>query len=108
MKKPLEIRFLGMDASEALETAALEKAAKLEQFCADLTSCRITIDAEHRHKHQGHPYAVRIDLTFPGHELNVDRVQNEDAYVALRDAFDAMKRKLEETVRRSQEKHQGH
>lgn len=101
MKKALDIRFLGMEPSAAVESAAREKARKLEQFCTDLTSCRVSIDAEHRHKHQGHPYAVRIDLSFPGHQLNVDRVQHEDVYVALRDAFDAMKRQLEETVLRS-------
>jgi cold shock CspA family protein len=42
---------------------------------------------------------VRIDLTVPGHELVVDRVENEDVHVALRDAFDDMKRRLEDVVR---------
>ncbi len=43
----------------------------------------------HKHKHQGRPYAVRVDVTLPGQELCVDRVQDEDVYVALRDAFEA-------------------
>lgn len=100
MKLPLEIRFLGMDPSEAVETAAREKAAKLERFGGELMSCRVTIESLHKHKHQGHPFAVRIDAKLPGHELTVDRVQQEDVYVALRDAFDDMKRRIEDTVRR--------
>jgi cold shock CspA family protein/ribosome-associated translation inhibitor RaiA len=69
-------------------------------------TCRVDIDLEQKHKHQGRPYGVRIDLTLPGHELVVNRVQDEDVYVALRDAFDSMKRQLEEVVRkrRGQEK----
>jgi ribosome-associated translation inhibitor RaiA len=98
--KPLDIRFLEMAPSPALEAAARAKAHKLEQFCPGLMSCRVTIEREHRHQHQGQPFAVRVDVTWPGHELSVDRVQHEDAYVALRDAFDAMKRRVAEAVHR--------
>jgi ribosome-associated translation inhibitor RaiA len=98
--KPLDIRFLEMAPSPALEAAARAKAHKLEQVCPGLMSCRVTIEREHRHQHQGQPFAVRVDVTWPGHELSVDRVQHEDAYVALRDAFDAMKRRVAEAVQR--------
>ena len=42
---------------------------------------------------------MRLDLTLPGHELVVDKVQHEEVFVALRDAFDDMRRKLEDVVR---------
>src|SRR5574337_210796 len=100
MKQPLQIRFLGMAPSEALEAAARDKVARLEHFCGELGSCRVTIESTHKHRHQGHPYAVRIDATLPGHEVSVDRVHDEDVYVALRDAFDDMKRRIEESTRR--------
>jgi hypothetical protein len=35
----------------------------------------------------------------PGSEIVVDRQENEDVYVALRDAFDAAKRQLEDYAR---------
>ena len=101
MKLPLHIVFLGMEASEAVEAAARDKAAKLDQFSPDIMSCRVEIELSQKHQHQGRPFAVRIHLTLPGHELTVDRVQDEDVYVALRDAFDRMKRQLEDTVRRT-------
>ena len=53
-------------------------------------------------KHQGRQFGVRIDLTLPGHELVVNHVQHEDAHIALRDAFEKMKRQLEDVVRKRQ------
>ncbi len=108
MKQPVEIRFLGMEVSAAVEAAANDKAAKLDLFCSDLMSCHVTIELLHKHKHQGQPYAVRIDVTLPGHELSVDRVQHEDVYVALRDAFDDMRRQLEDAVRRTRGQEKAH
>ena len=106
MKQPLNIHFHGMDASAAVETKAREFADKLDAMAPDLMACRVNIDLEQKHKQQGRPYGVRIDLTLPGHELVVNKVQDEDVYVALRDAFDNMRRQLDEVVRirRGQEK----
>lgn len=98
MKLPLQISFHGMEPSEALEAAAAKKAHKLAEFFADIMSCRVVIEQQQKHQHQGRPFAVRINLSLPGHELCVNRVQDEDAYVALRDAFDDMKRQLEDAA----------
>lgn len=100
MKLPVHIQFHGMEPSDALEASARKHAHKLESFAPDIMACRIVIDLEQKHKHQGRPYGVHIDLTLPGHELVVNRVQHEDPYVALRDAFDSMKRQLEDVVRK--------
>jgi len=43
---------------------------------------------------------VRIDLTVPGDELVVDRQVDEDLYVAIRDAFHAARRRLEDHAHR--------
>jgi ribosomal subunit interface protein len=99
MKLPVQIKFHGMEHSAALAASANEHAQKLESFAPDIMACRVGIDLEQKHKHQGRPFSVRIDLTLPGHELVVNRVQHEDVYVALREAFDNMKRQLEDVVR---------
>lgn len=106
MKLPVDIQFLGMEPSTALESSARDHVNKLELLASDLMACHVRIDLEQKHKNQGRPFGVRIDLTLPGHELVVNRVQDEDVYVALRDAFDSMKRQLKEVVRkrRGQEK----
>lgn len=99
MKLPLDLRFIGMAPSPALQEAVEARVAQLERSGDDVIGCHVTIEQEHKHQHQGRPFAVRIDITLPGQELAVNRVQDEDAYVAVRDAFDAARRQLEEVIR---------
>lgn len=101
MKQPLQIQFRGMPPSPALEALAQEKAAKLDQFAPNLMSCRVVVELEQKHQQQGRPFAVNIDLTLPGQDLRVDKVSHEDAYIAMRTAFETMARRLEDAVRRT-------
>lgn len=100
MRQPLELRFIGMEPSDAVESAARAKAEKLDHFRPDIMACRVTVELADKHRHQGKTFAVRVDATVPGHELSVDRVHDEDVYVALREAFDDMKRQLQDSMRR--------
>jgi ribosomal subunit interface protein len=99
MKQPLQITFHGMQPSDAVEDAVRRKCEHLERFATDIMSCRVVVDLQEQRQRQGRPFGVRIELTLPGRDLVVNRVRNEDVYVALRDAFDDMKRQLEDTVR---------
>jgi len=60
----------------------------------------VVVEMPQRHKHQGKLHSVRIDLTVPGAELVANHTQHEDVYVAIRDAFDAMSRQLEDYARK--------
>ncbi len=100
MKITPQITLKNVPHSEAVEAKVREKMAKLEQFNDRITGCRVTIEESQRRKHQGKLFAVHIDLTVPGRELVVNRVENEDLYVAVRDAFDAVRRQLEEHTRK--------
>jgi ribosomal subunit interface protein len=100
MRIPLQITFRNIAYSAPIETNINEKAAKLERFYDRIMSCRVVVEESQRRRHQGKLYSVRIDITVPGKELAVTREENEDAYVAVRDAFDAAVRKLEEHARR--------
>lgn len=104
MQVPLEITFRGIPHSDAVATKIREKAAKLEQFYDHIISCRVAVEAEHHHQHQGNLYKIRIDLSVPQKQIVVsrdhhDKQAHEDCYVALRDAFEAAKRQLEEYAR---------
>ena len=107
MKIPPQIQFLGMAPTVALEASTRQHIKKLESFAPDLMTCRATLELSQKHQHQGRPFSVRLDVTLPGLELVVNKVQNEDIYVSLRDAFDNMKRQIEDAVRkrRGQVKH---
>jgi len=99
MKTPLQITFRDMPPSDALETHIREKAQKLEQLFADIVSCRVVVEQPAKHQQQSKPFNIHIDLGVPGKEIVVDRQENEDAYIALRDAFDAGKRQLGDYAR---------
>lgn len=100
MKTPLQITLRDVEHSDALEAHIREKAQKLETFFEPIMSCRVVVEMPHQHKHQGKVFNVRIDIGVPGSEIVVNRDQHEDVYVALRDAFDAAKRKLEDYARK--------
>jgi ribosomal subunit interface protein len=93
---PVQITIRCIPMSPALETHIRKRAEKLNQFYSRINSCRIVVELSQKHKHQGKIYNVRIDLTVPGKELVVTRKCNQDIYVALRDAFRAIERQLEE------------
>ena len=106
MQMPLQISFHGMDPSPAIEARIREKAAKLERFCDRIVGCRVTVEAPHRHHRHGKLYNVRIDLSVPGKDVFVGHSgplnhAHEDINVAIRDAFDAARRQLEDHVRKA-------
>lgn len=100
MQIPLQITVRDVEHSEALETHIRAKAEKLEEFFKHITSCRVVVEVPHKHHHQGKQFNVRIDIGVPGSEIVVNRDHAEDVYVALRDAFDAAKRQLEDYARK--------
>jgi len=96
MQTPLQITVKDMPHSEALDSHIREKAQKLQHFYEHLLDCRVVVCIPHKHKHQGKTFNVRIDMVVPGCELVVNHDSSEEVFVALRDAFDAAIRRLEE------------
>ena len=100
MQIPLQVTFRHMATSEAVEYHVREHVAYLEHHFDNITGCRVVIDAPPAHRTKGGPFSIHVDLTVPGREIFVDsvrenRTEHTDVYVALRDAFDALKRQLE-------------
>jgi len=135
MSIPLKINFRDMEPSIAIEDAIRGKADKLATFCEHLLACRVTVNPTPHHSRKGNDYEVRINLTVPGTELMINRsprrlvhmrgsdetsekiatpkheltrrAAHADVYVAIRDAFNAAGRKLQdyEHHRRGKAKH---
>lgn len=113
MEETLQITFKEVPSSTAVETCIREHAAELEQYHDAIGRCRVVVERPHRNQRQGNLYAVRIDLTIPGHELVVGREPaqhhaHEDVYVAIRDAFAAAKRQLQDHVGRDRRQPKHH
>lgn len=102
---PLQITFRDMPTSEAVRARILKRVEELEQFHPRIMWCRVVVRAPHRHQRKGRLYSVRIDLKVPRREIVINREPtarqaHEDVYVAIRDAFDALDRRLEDAARR--------
>jgi ribosomal subunit interface protein len=82
-----------------LEADLRKRATKLERHFDRITSCRIAVERPSNHHNEGGPYRVRLDITVPGSELVANK-EAEDLNTAIRDAFDAAERQVEEFSRR--------
>ncbi|MGD1076240.1 MAG: HPF/RaiA family ribosome-associated protein [Thermodesulfovibrionales bacterium] len=100
MEIPLQITVRNLDLPEAIKADIHEKSEKLERFYDRIIRCRVVVEVPHRHRNEGILYNVHIDMTVPGAELVVRREPNEDLAVAVRDAFDVARRKLEDFAMR--------
>ncbi len=105
MELPLQITFRNLSSSDAVRARIEERAGKLREFHDRIISCRVVIDVPNRRHQKGKLFSVSVDLKLPGHEIAANRQApehhaHEDIYVAIRDAFDAVERRLEDTARR--------
>ncbi len=94
-----------METSLALEEFVRRWATKLARVYDRIGSCEVVIERPHQSQHQGQHVHVRITLAVPGPDIVVSHGQvrdgaHEDAYVAVRDAFRAARRQLEQHARR--------
>lgn len=90
----IDTTFRDMLPSPALRAAALRWAARIEHVSDRIVRCHVLIEKPHRHHLHGSPFQINIVLTVPGGQIAVSNQTNQDAYVALADAFRAARRQL--------------
>ena len=123
MQLPVQITYRNMEPSDAVTARIEAEAAKLGTFFDRITSCRVVVEAPHRHHKRGELFHVRIELGVPGTELVVSHEptpratlnreesaamskqievhpEHKDLYVVVRDAFDSARRQLQDYVKR--------
>jgi ribosomal subunit interface protein len=99
MDLPLQITARDIGLTDAIKTEIAERAEKLDKFYDRIMRCKVMVECPKRHQNDGKLYNLRIVIKVPGAELTVKRELNKDLYVAIRDAFDAARRKLEDFAR---------
>lgn len=119
-----------MEPSPAV-TARLEaEFTKLVRHYPEIVSGRVTVAALHRHQVHGHHYQIHLDVRIPGHEIVVSHepavrqalcnaaagsdakrleldAPHRDLYVVVRDAFDVVRRRLDDAIRAGRPGHSG-
>lgn len=111
--QPVQITYHGIDPSEALNELIHTRAAQLERLNDRIHMLRVLVDAPHKHSRHGKHYRVRLELTMPGRDLVIghdddDRDVDEDAYLAIRNAFDRLERRLTTAQTRRHAKQRAH
>jgi hypothetical protein len=120
---PTQVTFRGLSPSDALDGVIRERVAWLERFYAGIVRCRVLVEVPHRHRRSGRTFHVRVEVTVPGgpavvvsHQPSpVGELQDVDegvsrkyadvdimhghALVAVHEAFDATRRRLEDFAR---------
>jgi cold shock CspA family protein/ribosome-associated translation inhibitor RaiA len=109
MQIPIQVSFRHLEHSPSIARAVRKKAKVLEKFFPRIISLRVMIEPSELKRTQGNLYHIRIDLRLPGKEIVVSRDSgknhaHEDIYVAIRDAFLAARRQIEDHVRRNFQK----
>lgn len=117
------VTFRGIRHSDALESEIRTRIDKLETYYPMIMGCRVLVELVQRRHGAGNRYHVRIDLTVPGDELVVkhepslrrtaraldaEKVtkkaepdpERKHARVAVREAFDIARRRLQDYARR--------
>lgn len=108
---------------EAPESDVRERVSWLEQFYTGIVRCRVLVEVPHQHRHYGRHFHIRIEVTVPGgppivvshepsphgglkdtedeahHKENEIESVHRHASVAIHEAFDAARRRLEDFAR---------
>jgi ribosome-associated translation inhibitor RaiA len=101
MNMPIEIHFHGIEKSEAVEQRVRDKVAKLQKYFERMTSCRVGIEVPQRTAQKPKVYQIKIEIGVPrrapiviSHERKGSHA-NEELVLAIRDAFEAARRKVD-------------
>jgi ribosome-associated translation inhibitor RaiA len=102
MEGPIEIHFHGIEKSDAVEQRVREKIAKLAKHFDRMTRCRVVVETPHRNPLRPKVYQLKIEIGVPGRSPIVVSHEREgsdateELGLALRDAFEAARRKLDD------------
>ena len=106
MQVPMEISYKDVDKSEWIEDFIQERVNKLQRFARDLISCRVAVEKDHKRRHGGNPFYVRVETSLPGKKrlatasepLEAREDRKTELQNAIRDAFDSMEKRLKKAA----------
>ncbi len=105
MQTPIEIAFQHCEPSEEIRAEIAKQAKRLERFSDRITSCHVMVAGpQTRHRH-GDLFKIDVRIAMPeGHDVIVGKThggapEREHAVAAIREAFDAAVRQIEDVAR---------
>ena len=98
MEIPTEITFHEVPQSDSVEASIQRWVARLENLNGRIRSCHVFVEQPHRRQRTGSDFEIHVRLEVPGLEIAASRNHHEDIYVAIADAFRAVRRQLLEST----------
>ncbi len=100
------ITYRGIDRSAAMEARVRDLAAQLDDVYDGIARCDVVVETLARSESLGGKYRVRLAIAVPGGEIVVSPdpeadLEDEDPTSAVRDSFQAARRRLEQYVWRN-------
>ena len=102
MQVPLDITFQNSEPSETIRSEVERQAKRLEKFHDRITSCHVTVVAPTMRRRKGELFAINIRVAIPHHKdildskTHGDAPEHEHVMVAIKDAFAAAQRQIED------------
>ena len=105
MQVPLEISFQNSEPSEEIRSEIERHAKRLEKFHGRITSCKVAVIMPQTRHRNGDLFKIDIRIAMPGRKdiyvtnTHGDVPEHKHARVAIKDAFAAAQRQIEDAVR---------
>jgi cold shock CspA family protein len=127
-----QVTFRGLSHSAGLESEILGRVSWLEKFYEGIVSCRVLVEVPHRHRRDGRHFHITIELTVPSGEAivirhepslhgslkdagaaeHLKRSETDSVHrherVAVHEAFDVARRRLQDFARRQRKAVKSH
>lgn len=102
-----QIAFHGFEASPSLRALIERRIALLDRYHPHVIGCRVAVELPHRRRRKGMVWQVKLNISIPGNDIAIERAagrgrRHEVPEAAVRDAFDAARRRLQDRARRMQ------
>ena len=104
MQIPLDVTFRHCEPSEAIRAEIAAQAQRLGKFGSRIVSCHVVVNGPQTRHKKGDPFEIQIRIAMPERkEVAVDRRhgdagEREHPLVAIREAFAAAERQVEDAA----------
>ncbi|HVP99502.1 MAG TPA: HPF/RaiA family ribosome-associated protein [Roseiarcus sp.] len=105
MQTPVEVVFRHCDATDEIRSEIAAQVERLEKFSPRITSCRVVVTGPQTRHRSGGLFQVELFIAMPEHKdivvdkQHADTPEREHALVAIREAFAAAARQIEDAMR---------
>lgn len=105
MQVPAEITFRNCEPSAKLRVEVTAQVARLERYSDRLTSCHVVIEGPNSRHHKGDSFKIQLRIAMPARKdilvtrSHDDVRENEHPLAAIRNAFTAAQRQIEDAER---------